>query len=236
MMSEADPLAVAGLTQAAVALTEAEDIADETDAEWEIESQAGGSRSKAALSWELAGLLRSACGLAVEIAESSGLDEKCVYLGMASQPEEWAATAAATAAADECRARDERIWRWANIYFLTSSQTSSKLFSGSAVKLRLDRPPECPQEDPAPQPPAPRACYRASRRREACLDLEEWAQGRSGRRVTVPAAVVRPGAGRRAERRESIWEHGWLIRMLSQVLWHDRVTHMRADGAALSTI
>ena len=45
-MPEADPLAVAGVTQAAVALTESEDIAHETEAEWEMESQAGGAGAR----------------------------------------------------------------------------------------------------------------------------------------------------------------------------------------------
>ena len=109
MMSETDPLG----SQSGD--TEAEDISDETEAEWEIESQAGGSRSKVALRWEHAGLLRSARGLAVEIAESSGPNEKCGYERMASQREKWAGTAAATAVADECGAQREWNWRWAKI-------------------------------------------------------------------------------------------------------------------------
>ena len=93
MSSEADPLA----------LIETEENADETEVEWEMKSQAGGSRSEAELSWELVGLLRAARVVADEIAESSRPDEKCVYQGMASQLKEWAATVAATAAADECQ-------------------------------------------------------------------------------------------------------------------------------------
>ena len=103
-MSETDPLGSQTWT------TEAENIADETEAEWEweIENKAGGSRRKVALRWELAGFLRSARGLAVEIAESSGPDDKCGYERMASQLEEWAGTAAATAVADECGAQQLR--------------------------------------------------------------------------------------------------------------------------------
>ena len=89
MMSETDPLGSQSWA------TEAEDIAGETEAEWEIENKAGGSRGKVASRWELAGLLRSARGLAVEIAESSGPNEKCGYERMASQLGEWAGTAAA---------------------------------------------------------------------------------------------------------------------------------------------
>ena len=173
MSSEAYPLALIAASEAVG---------------WEIESQAGRSRSEAELSWELVGHLRAACVVADEIAESSRPDEKCVYEGMASQLKEWAANVAATAAADECRARDGRI------------------------RQRL----ESPQEDPAPQLPAPRAC----------LDLDEWEWGRSGRRV-------RPGAGHRAERREPSWEHEELSRMLSKVLRHHPVTDIRDDGAAL---
>ena len=71
MMSETDPLVFQSGD------TEAEDSGDETEAEWEIASKAGGSRSKVALIWEFAVLLRSARGLAVEIAEISGPNEKC---------------------------------------------------------------------------------------------------------------------------------------------------------------
>ena len=152
MSSEAYPLALIAASEAVG---------------WEIESQAGRSRSEAELSWELVGHLRAACVVADEIAESSRPDEKCVYEGMASQLKEWAANVAATAAADECRARDGRI------------------------RQRL----ESLQEDPAPQLPAPRAWYRASRRWEACLDLAEWERGRSGGRVTSEP------------RREPSWEH-----------------------------
>ena len=171
MSSEANPLALIAASEAVG---------------WEIESQAGRSRSEAELSWELVGLLRAARVVADEIAESSRPDEKCVYEGMASQLKEWAANVAATAAADECRARDERI------------------------RQRLDRPPESPQEDPAPQLPDPRAWYRASRR---------WQQ-HEGRVTSEPT-------------REPSWEHGELSRMLSQVLRHNPVTDIRADGAAL---
>ena len=177
-MSETDPL---GSQSGA---TEAEDTGDETEAEWEIESKAGGSRSKVALSWELAGLLRAARGLALEIAESSGPDEKCGYERMASQLEELAATAGEDNSLSAVRA----IKHWAIIYCKLTAPMGSKLFSGSAVRLRLDRPPESPQEDPAPQPPAPQPA---------------WAQGRSGRRGKRRLSERRePGAGRPAERRE----------------------------------
>ena len=109
-MSETDPLG----SQSGD--TEAEDISDETEAEWEIARKAGGSRSKVALIWELAGFLHSARGLAVEIAESSGLDEKCGYERMASQLEELAATAQATAGEGKSLSAVRAIKRWAINY------------------------------------------------------------------------------------------------------------------------
>ena len=75
-----------------------------------------GEQAQVAMRWELGGVLRSARGLAVEIAESTGIDEKCGYERMASQLEEWAGTAAATEEADECESQRQWFWCWANIY------------------------------------------------------------------------------------------------------------------------
>lgn len=59
-----------------------------------------------------------------------------------------------------------------------------------------------------------------------------WTWGSRAGRRTAPAAAPRWPPGRGAARREPSWEHGALSRRLTQVLRHDPVVALRADGAA----